>query len=221
MESVNPPPSERIHVPAFPDPDDRLVLEPGCERCPDLVDSRERISWGVGGRNADLVVVGEAPATGAPDADRWRGGNHTGMAYTSRHSGRQVRALFAELGYDPSELYFTNAVKCCPTDDDGNSREPTAEERDTCRSHLLSELEVIDPEWVVPTGAHATATLLATEGRRLDGFLDTVLEPLSIEDLPPVLPILHPSYQNVWLARLGHTRASYLDEIATVLDDDR
>ena len=76
---------------AFPDPDDRLVVEPGCERCPELVDCRERISWGNGPTDADVVVEGEAPASGEPVADRWKGGNWTGMAYTSRHSGRRVR----------------------------------------------------------------------------------------------------------------------------------
>jgi hypothetical protein len=28
----------------YPDPETRTVLEPGCERCPDLVADRERIS---------------------------------------------------------------------------------------------------------------------------------------------------------------------------------
>jgi uracil-DNA glycosylase len=92
----------------FPDRDTRLALEPGCDRCPALVACRNRIAWGVGPGNADLVVVGEAPGAGDPDAERWQGGNHTGMAYTTRHSGRRIRALFDRLGYEP---YYTNAVK--------------------------------------------------------------------------------------------------------------
>jgi hypothetical protein len=56
--------------PAFPDPDDRLVLEPDCARCPGLVESRECISWGVGPRDADVVVVGEAPGAGEPAAEQ-------------------------------------------------------------------------------------------------------------------------------------------------------
>ncbi len=84
---------------AFPDPDDRLVVEPGCERCPELVDYRERIAWGNGPTDADVVVVGEAPASGEPDAESWRGGNWTGLAYTSRHSGRRIRALLADAGH--------------------------------------------------------------------------------------------------------------------------
>src|SRR6056297_2241704 len=103
----------------FPDPDSRTLLEPDCSRCPALVESRECIAWGNGSLDADVMVVGEAPAYGNPDADRWRGGNWTGLAYTSRHSGRAVRDLFADAGLAPDDLYVTNAVKCFPTEECG------------------------------------------------------------------------------------------------------
>jgi DNA polymerase len=73
---------------AFPDRDDRTPLADDCRRCPALCAARTRISWGVGPLDASLVVVGEAPAAGDPEADEWQGGNWTGMAYTSRASGR-------------------------------------------------------------------------------------------------------------------------------------
>ncbi len=202
--------------PRYPEPDDRLVLEPDCRRCPELADARERISWGVGPANADLVVVGEAPGAGAPEADRWRGGNWTGVAYTSRASGRKVRAMFEELGYP--DAYYTNAVKCFPPAPGGGNREPTDEERANCRPHLLREIELIDPACVVATGKHAARSLLAVEGREVDRFLDLVLEPQACPTLGvPVLPVLHPSYQEVWIARLGHTYESYRDAIGEAL----
>jgi uracil-DNA glycosylase family 4 len=200
--------------PSFPDPDDALVLDPDCARCPALVDSRTCISWGNGPRDADVVVVGEAPGAGDPDADRWRGGNHTGLAYTARHSGRRVRRLLAALGY-ADRTYYTNAVKCFPGDGEGSNREPTAAEREACRDHLRAELDVVAPELVVPTGRHATATLLAFDGRTLDGFLDRVLEPFVVQSLGlRAVPILHPSYQDVWLSRLGLSRAAYRERLA-------
>jgi uracil-DNA glycosylase family 4 len=199
--------------PAFPDGPN--VLEPGCERCPDLVDGRECISWGTGPRDAPVMVVGEAPGAGAPDAETWRGGNYTGMAYTTRHSGRRVRRLFDALGYDP---YYTNAVKCFPSDGAGSNREPTAEERATCRRHLLTEVERVAPEVVVATGRHATESLLAVEEESLDGFVDSVLDPRPLPSLgTTLLPLLHPSYQDVWLSRLGLDEAEYRDRIAAVL----
>jgi DNA polymerase len=204
-------------VATFPDPSHRNPLPDDCRRCPDLVASRCRISWGVGATDATLVVVGEAPGTGDPDADRWRGGNHTGMAYTARHSGRRVRDLFEGLGYASEEVYFTNAVKCFPGDGDGSNREPTADERANCRPYLLAELDRVAPDCVVPTGRHATESLLAATDHSLDGFLEAVLEPIRTDALPSLLPILHPSYRDVWIRRLGYEPDEYERAIAEAL----
>lgn len=209
--------SSRAERPDHPDPDDRLVLDPDCRRCPALVESRTEISWGNGPRDADVFVVGEAPGAGDPDAGTWKGGNHTGCAYTSRHSGRRIRGLFADLGY-ADRAFYTNAVKCFPEGEEGSNREPTDEELSNCRGHLEAELEAVDPAVVVATGRHATATLLAFEGEELDGFLDSVCEPRECPTLGvTLLPILHPSYQEVWLSRLGLTEAEYRERIAVRL----
>ncbi len=191
-------------------------LTEDCRRCPALCAARERIVWGVGPRDARLFVVGEAPAAGAPDADEWRGGNLTGLAYTSRVSGRAVRALVADAAEDLA--YYTNAVKCHPP---GN-RDPTPEERANCRRWLRRELNAVAPEVVLPTGKHATLSILATlaPDHDLDGFLDAVLEPIET-DVATVIPLLHPSYQAVWLSRLGYTRKSYVAALATLLDRSR
>nr|WP_282594565.1 uracil-DNA glycosylase [Halomarina salina] len=203
-----------------------------CRRCPALAAARERICWGAGPRDAALVVVGEAPAAGSPDAERWRGGNWTGMAYTGQRSGRKIRTMVEELGH---EAYYTNAVKCfpsaaiphddpeaaadldCPTHETDN-REPHPEERANCRPFLREELDRIAPDCVLATGKHATQSLLAVEGRTVDGFLDLVL---TVQECPtlgvPVLPILHPSYQEVWMGRLGYDRESYLAAIGEAL----
>ncbi|WP_435360144.1 uracil-DNA glycosylase [Haloarchaeobius sp. DFWS5] len=200
----------------FPDPDSRFVVEADCTRCDALVDCRERISWGNGPRDADVVVVGEAPAAGAPDADHWQGGNWTGMAYTSRHSGQRVRELLADAGQ--SDAYFTNAVKCFPCDGEGSNREPTTGELEHCRDHLDAELAEVDPQVVVPTGKHATETVFAFDDQRLDGFLERVLKPVESRALGrTVVPILHPSYQDVWVSRLGYESDEYVAALREIL----
>ena len=209
----------------FPDRDSRNRLESNCLRCPALVESRECIAWGNGSLDADVMVVGEAPAYGNPEADEWRGGNWTGMAYTSRHSGRTVRDLFADAGLAPDDLYVTNAVKCFPAEECGGdggesdgrptNREPTADERANCRGHLRTEIEQVDPAVVATTGKHATLSLL---GDLPGGFLDSVLEPVASDEFgTTLLPLVHPSYQNVWLPRLGYSREEYVAEIGAVV----
>ncbi|MFP8957492.1 uracil-DNA glycosylase family protein [Natrialbaceae archaeon A-CW3] len=205
-------------TPSFPT--DRHVLQPDCRRCPRLVEDRECISWGTGPLDASVFVIGEAPGYGTPEADRWRGGNWTGRAYTSRHSGRRIRRLLEELDYN-NDTYYTNAVKCFPADPDDptTNREPTPEERTACRDHLLSELEAVEPTVVIATGKHATKTVLAAEGQTLEGFLETVLEPRRCERLGVwLVPILHPSYQDVWIGRLGYEPAEYREALAAVLE---
>lgn len=204
-------PSEVTYPDATPN-----ALADDCRRCPALCAARERIVWGNGPRDARLVVVGEAPATGDPGADEWHGGNLTGLAYTSRASGRTVRALVADAAGEPA--YYTNAVKCHPP---GN-RDPTPDERANCRSWLRTELETVAPDVVLPTGKHATLSVLATLApeHELDGFLDAVLEPVET-GAATVVPLLHPAYQAVWLSRLGHTRESYVATLAALLDRSR
>ena len=201
----------------FPDPEDRNELAADCRQCPEPAAAREHISWGVGSLEATLFVVGEAPGAGDPEADRWQGGNHTGMAYTTRHSGRRIRDLFEGLDYDSDDLYFTNAVKCFPPGEEGSNREPTPEERANCRPYLRSELEAVAPDCVVPTGRHATESLLAMTDRTLEGFLEVVLDPIETEALPPLLPVLHPSYQDVWISRLGYESAEYRQAVGEAL----
>jgi uracil-DNA glycosylase family 4 len=200
-----------------PAPEDALVLAPDCRRCPALVASRDRIAWGNGPTDAAVMVVGEAPAAGDPDAPDWPGGNRSGLAYTSRHSGRRIRSLLAAVGLD-GDAFYTNAVKCHPADGEGSNREPTDEERSNCRGHLRAEVETVDPAVVLATGKHATASLLAAEGRALDGFVDRVLSPTDCPTLGTTLvPLLHPSYADVWRSRLGYSREAYRDELAAVL----
>jgi DNA polymerase len=200
-------------MPEFPE--EQHALAGDCRRCPELAESRTCISWGNGPLSASVVVVGEAPAEGDPEAEQWQGGNRTGMAYTSRASGRKIRDLLADAGFGHEDCYFTNAVKCHPPD----NRDPTSTELDNCRPYLVEEVAMVEPQAVLTTGKHATETVLALDGATLDGFLDSVLEPRESDSLGvPVVPLLHPSYQEVWLSRLGYSREGYVAAIGAAVE---
>ncbi|MGA9401594.1 uracil-DNA glycosylase family protein, partial [Haladaptatus sp.] len=112
----------------------------------------------------------------------------------------------------------TNAVKCFPEGDDGSNREPRAEELANCFDHLRTEIERVDPSVVVTTGKHATKLLFDFESIRMNGFLERVLSPVECERLGvTVLPLLHPSYENVWRKRLGYDRPEYVAAIGSEL----
>lgn len=119
----------------------------------------------------------------------------------------------ADLGYG-DDCFYTNAVKCHPAE----NRDPTEEELGNCRGHLEAELDAVDPAVVVTTGKHATATLLAFEGIELDGFVESVCDPVECPTLGVTcLPVLHPSYLEVWLSRLDLTEEAYRERIAAAL----
>lgn len=230
-------PTREASLPEPRYPDHRHAIEPDCSRCPELADCRTRIAWGNGPPDADVMAIGEAPAAGDPDADRWRGGNLTGFAYTSQHSGRRIRRLLAACGYE-DRTYYTNAVKCFPRETDADretNREPTSTERRRCRDHLRTELDVVEPSVVCPTGKHATASVFALADRTIDdvdgGFLETILRPIDVglavvesggdnrdSVATTVLPLLHPSYRDVWASRIGYDTAhAYRDAVREAL----
>jgi uracil-DNA glycosylase len=136
----------------------------GCKQCPRLVRFRESVKpraafageryWrlpvpGFGDPNAELVVVGLAPAA--------QGGNRTGRVFTGDNSGRfLVRALHAagfanqptsesrSDGLVYSNCYVTAAVKCAPPGD-----KPSREEFERCSVYLDAELRLLKRAKVV------------------------------------------------------------------------
>jgi len=89
---------------------------------------------------------------------------------------------------------------------------------DAVRPYLREETKSVASRVVVATGTHATESVLAIDAGDLDGFLESVLEPVSLPTLDvPLVPILHPSSQDVWLRRLGYDPAGYTQAVAKTL----
>jgi uracil-DNA glycosylase family 4 len=110
----------------------------GCERCPELVESRSQIVDGVGPADADLLFVGEAP--GATEDEE-------GEPFVGR-SGGVLDAELRDAGIPRADVRITNCVRCRPPD----NRDPTVEERANCRPYLDSEIAAVDPDLVVTLG---------------------------------------------------------------------
>ena len=118
----------------------------GCERCPALVDSRSRIVSGVGPTDADLLFVGEAP--GAHEDEQ-------GEPFVGR-SGDVLDSGLRDAGLDRVDVRITNCVRCRPPD----NRDPTRDERESCRGYLEREIAAVDPELVVTLGKVPSEHLL-------------------------------------------------------------
>jgi len=134
----------------------RLVklTNPECQQCP-LHQETDRVCIPVNPAtkrpsNGRMVIVGEAP-----------GGHEeqTGRLF-SGPAGTRLWDELSPLGFQRSQFFITNGVKCRPTD----NRTPTPREIRICTSeYLVPELGLISPEYGLALG---NGGLQATMGRK-------------------------------------------------------
>lgn len=115
-----------------------------CTRC-QLHESRDKVVFGSGNPDADLMFVGEAPGA---EEDR------TGLPFVGR-SGRLLDQLLAEIGITRAEVFIANVVKCRPPD----NRDPARAEIEACKSYLERQVQLIEPRLVCTLGNFATKLL--------------------------------------------------------------
>lgn len=117
-----------------------------CRRC-GLCESRTRTVFGVGDREADLLVIGEAPGE---QEDR-RGEPFVGPA--GQLLDQMLRAI--GLGRDHG-VYIANILKCRPP---GN-RDPAQEEVRQCTPYLNRQIALLRPKAILAVGRIAAHYLL-------------------------------------------------------------
>jgi len=118
-----------------------------CTRCK-LSAERNKIVFGSGNPNADLVFVGEGPGK---DEDE------QGFPFVGRAGKKLTEIIEKGMGLNrEQDTYICNIVKCRPP---GN-RDPEADEISACQPFLLKQLQAIRPKVIVALGKPASSTLL-------------------------------------------------------------
>lgn len=142
-----------------------------------LHESRTQTVFGVGDREADWMIVGEAPGA---EEDR-RGEPFVGRA------GLLLDQMLRAVGLGRDRVFIANVLKCRPP---GN-RDPSAEEAHACRGWLDRQIALIAPRLILAVGRIAAQQLLETEAPlgRLRGQVHT-LRNTEI----PVIVTYHPAY---------------------------
>ncbi len=115
-----------------------------CERCP-LHETRERVVFGAGNADAELMFVGEAPGG---EEDR------QGLPFVGR-AGKFLSELLAGIGMRREEVFINNVLCCRPP---GN-RDPLPIEILSCRPFLERKIELIQPRVIATLGNFATKLL--------------------------------------------------------------
>jgi len=155
------------------------ALEAGvasCRAC-GLHQTRTQAVFGVGDRNANLLVIGEAPGA---DEDR------QGEPFVGR-AGQLLNAMLFAMGFRREQVFIANILKCRPP---GN-RDPRAEEAAHCEPFLLRQVELVRPKVILAVGRISAQNLLRssdTVGRlrgRVHAFGSRGI---------PVVVTYHPAY---------------------------
>jgi DNA polymerase len=117
----------------------------GCRSCA-LHETRTQSVFGVGDRQADLLVIGEAPGA---DEDR------QGEPFVGR-AGQLLNSMLQAIGLKREQVFIANILKCRPP---GN-RDPKPEEALQCEPFLLRQIELIQPKVILAVGRIAAQNLL-------------------------------------------------------------
>ncbi len=120
-----------------------------CKKCP-LSKYRRNPVPGEGPRDADIMIIGEAP--GAKEDEEGR--PFVGAA------GKLLTTLLESIGLKRDNVYITNVVKCRPP----NNRDPTEEEINTCLPYLMKQIAIIKPKIIIALGRHAARTIFKQAG---------------------------------------------------------
>ena len=117
-----------------------------CVEC-SLHESRTKVVFGEGLKDAKIMLVGEAPGKNEDETGR----PFIGMA------GKLLSEIIEEAGMDRSDIYITSIVKCRPE----NNRKPKKPEYTTCIDLYLSkQIELIKPDIIGLLGNSAIYALI-------------------------------------------------------------
>jgi uracil-DNA glycosylase family 4 len=147
-----------------------------CTRC-ELHKHRTQAVFGVGNREAQWLIIGEAPGA---EEDR------QGEPFVGR-AGKLLNNMLLAIGLQREEVYIANIVKCRPP----NNREPAPEEAQTCAPYLARQIALIKPKIILAVGRVAAQNLLKTD--RPVGSLRGKRFYYEQTDIP-VIVTYHPAY---------------------------
>jgi len=119
-----------------------------CNKCK-LCQNRTNIVFGIGNKDADVMLIGEGPGA---DEDK------QGIPFVGK-AGQLMNKAFEGLGIDRGEVYIANIVKCRPP----SNRVPENDEAEACLNYLRNQVILVKPKIIVLLGSTALKNILGKE----------------------------------------------------------
>jgi len=150
-----------------------------CTNCR-LSETRTNAIRGEGDLDSRLMLIAQAPGI---NEDR------EGKMFIGP-SGRILDELLSNAGVSRRDIYITNLIKCMLP----NYRKPKQDEIDLCSPYLVEEIDIIDPDILVPLGYYALKFLLSMYGSQeiAKADLSSITAKLIIADGKKIFPLRHP-----------------------------
>jgi len=117
-----------------------------CRKCADIVCFRQQTVFGTGPLQPTVCFMGEAPGA---EEDR------SGQPFVGR-AGQLLTKIIEAMKLKRDEVFILNALKCRPP----QNRTPVPEEIEHCYPFVESQLEILQPKYIVCLGAVAVRSLL-------------------------------------------------------------
>ncbi len=147
ISAVNSPPIDAVSSGCLPDWADLEARVAGCTACP-LHQGRTQTVFGVGNREAEWMVIGEAPG----EQEDLQGEPFVGRA------GQLLNEMIRAVGLKREAVYIANVIKCRPP----RNRDPAPEEAAACEGYLKGQVALIKPKIILAVGRIAAQNLLKT-----------------------------------------------------------
>ncbi|MFA6052898.1 MAG: uracil-DNA glycosylase [Methylobacter sp.] len=159
-----------------------------CTKC-SLCKTRTQTVFGSGNKQAEWMVIGEAPGQSE---------DQQGLPFVG-NAGLLLTEMLRAIGFARDEVFIANILKCRPP---GN-RDPKPDEVEACSDYLQRQQTLIKPKIILAVGRIAAQALLKTDEplAKLRGKVHTLND-------TPVVVVYHPAYL---LRSLIEKRKAWLD----------
>ncbi len=145
-----------------------------CNRCK-LHKDRNKVVFGEGNIETDLMFVGEAPGF---NEDR------IGKPFVGK-AGHLLDKMLKAISLARDEIYITNIVKCRPP----SNRNPDETEIEKCLPYLRWQVKIIQPKIIVSLGS-VSAKILIDDNIKITKGRGKIYTKGKIK----FIPTLHPAY---------------------------
>lgn len=156
-----------------------------CTECIQMKDKEAVIGSPNGNLNSKVMFIAEAPGP--------KGADITGIPLHGDRTGENFEHLLKSVGLSRADIFITNAVLCCPTKPNGTVRSPATEEIKKCSYYLNKQIELIEPDIIVPLGKKALESLKNVQNHNFS--LKESIAKQQVWNNRILFPLYHPSPQ--------------------------